>query len=211
LILPFPLATLATEFWGHDDPTRRSDSGIAAGLASPSQLIVMLGNLCALPVDWAATGTMLQGVGAIVGSFAVIVAASMGRATYRDWRRQQIAQKHIEFGERAMTAGFTASNRLAMALDRLSLATVVNAENAQESEKRFMVGMADFAEEIVNDETLWNELRSCEALAFAYFGERAANQIGALLGSRDYVETLAQDASEALVKNLSSLIRVSSR
>ena len=55
-------------------------------------------------IDWVATGTMLQGVGTLVGAVAVLVAAWFGKTTFEAWRRQQVAGRKLAQAERILEA-----------------------------------------------------------------------------------------------------------
>jgi len=61
---------------------------------------------CVTVVDWAATGTMLQGIGTVIGAIAVIAAAIIGSQTFKSWKRQKLAERHIEQAERILTATY---------------------------------------------------------------------------------------------------------
>lgn len=69
---------------------------------------------CAITIDWAATGTMLQGIGTLVGALAVIVAAVIGSRTFDNWKRQKLAERHIDQAERILTATYKVRRDLAM-------------------------------------------------------------------------------------------------
>ena len=55
-------------------------------------------------IDWAATGTMLSGIGTLVGALAVIGAAIIGSHTFENWKRQKLAERNFELAERILTA-----------------------------------------------------------------------------------------------------------
>lgn len=59
-----------------------------------------------MTIDWAATGAMLQGIGTVVGALAVIGAAIIGSCTFDNWKRQKLAERHIEQAERILTATY---------------------------------------------------------------------------------------------------------
>ena len=61
---------------------------------------------CATVVDWAATGTMLQGIGGIGGALAVIVAAVLAANTFNAWRRQRIEERRLVHAEAALTLAY---------------------------------------------------------------------------------------------------------
>lgn len=61
---------------------------------------------CVTMIDWAATGSMLSGIGTVVGALAVIGAAIIGSRTFDNWKRQKLAERHIEQAERVLTATY---------------------------------------------------------------------------------------------------------
>ncbi|MDX5985708.1 hypothetical protein SIL82_15755 [Sphingomonas echinoides] len=63
-------------------------------------------------IDWAATGAMLSGIGTLVGALAVIGAAVIGSRTFENWKRQKLAERHIEQAERILTATYKARRGL---------------------------------------------------------------------------------------------------
>lgn len=61
-------------------------------------------------IDWAATGTMLQGIGTLAGVGAVVMAAHVGANA---WRQQKLAERRLDFAERILTAAHKARSGLA--------------------------------------------------------------------------------------------------
>jgi len=59
-----------------------------------------------------ALGVLLQGVGTLVGAFAVIVASYIGANTYAKWRRQKVAERRFEHAERIAIAGYNIRRQL---------------------------------------------------------------------------------------------------
>lgn len=57
-------------------------------------------------VDWATTGSMLSGIGTIVGAGAVIYAAHKGADTFKQWRRQKNEERRIELAEQVLTLAY---------------------------------------------------------------------------------------------------------
>lgn len=57
--------------------------------------------LCQTPVDWAATGAMLQGVGTIAGVIAVVWGAFKASEV---WKEQKRLERRLEMAERILTA-----------------------------------------------------------------------------------------------------------
>jgi hypothetical protein len=68
---------------------------------------------CVSTVDWAATGTMLQGWGALLGAVSIGAAAWIGRNTFESWRQQKLAERRIEQAERILTATYKVRRGLA--------------------------------------------------------------------------------------------------
>ncbi|OHC96732.1 MAG: hypothetical protein A3H25_10715 [Sphingomonadales bacterium RIFCSPLOWO2_12_FULL_63_15] len=66
-------------------------------------------NVCSTPVDWAATGTYLSGVGTLLGAMAVTYGATQG---FKLWRRQKLAERNMESAERIMAASYQARRAL---------------------------------------------------------------------------------------------------
>ncbi len=67
---------------------------------------------CLTTIDWAATGAMLSGIGTVVGALAVIGAAVIGSRTFDNWKKQKLAERHIEQAERILTATYKARRGL---------------------------------------------------------------------------------------------------
>lgn len=62
--------------------------------------------ICNAAVDWAATGTMLQGIGTLGGVGAVVWAAIKGANTFDTWRRQKLVERKLDQAERILTAAY---------------------------------------------------------------------------------------------------------
>ncbi len=56
--------------------------------------------------DWGATGSMLQGIGSLIGAAAVLIAAWVGRSTFEDWKRQKLEERKIAAVEQILTSAF---------------------------------------------------------------------------------------------------------
>lgn len=159
-------------------------------------------------VDWGATGTMLQGIGTIIGALAVIVAALVGGNTFRAWRRQQLVQRHMALAERIMTAIFNARKEFSAA--RSPLMTGAELEAAEKEliasgfdlasmndaeASRLRSGQAYLAR--VNRFTgTWKELEASKASAFAFFGGDLPKEIDRILRQ---VHVFRVDAQEYAV------------
>ncbi|WP_422000037.1 hypothetical protein [Roseovarius mucosus] len=57
-------------------------------------------------------GSVLQGVGALAGAFAVGFAAWLASNTFEQWRKQKLSERHIEQAERILTATYKARRAL---------------------------------------------------------------------------------------------------
>lgn len=62
----------------------------------------------ATDTDWAATGSMLSGIGTIGGALAVLIAAGVARISINQFRSQKITERLIEHAERILTATYKA-------------------------------------------------------------------------------------------------------
>jgi len=63
-------------------------------------------------VDWAATGSMLSGIGTIGGAVALVVAAALGRRAIKDIRHEKITEREINYAERALTSAYKLANAI---------------------------------------------------------------------------------------------------
>ena len=64
---------------------------------------------CVTTIDWAATGSMLQGIGTIAGVGAVVWGAINGAEA---WKKQKQAERRLEMAERILTATHKARRAL---------------------------------------------------------------------------------------------------
>lgn len=76
--------------------------------------------------DWAATGSMLSGVGSFVGAgatvftgIAVICAANKAADTFKSWKRQKIAERKMEQAERILGGAYKMEHALAFVRGRM--------------------------------------------------------------------------------------------
>ena len=54
------------------------------------------------PIDWAATGQMISGLGSLLGALAIIFAASKGVQTFDRWRMERIEERRIAIAEKIL-------------------------------------------------------------------------------------------------------------
>lgn len=66
------------------------------------------GRAMANQIDWDATGSMLSGIGTIVGAIAVLLAALVARISINQFRTQKITERLVEHAERILTATYKA-------------------------------------------------------------------------------------------------------
>lgn len=59
-------------------------------------------------IDWDATGSMLSGIGALIGAIAVLIAAVVARISINQFRTQKITERLVEHAERILTATYKA-------------------------------------------------------------------------------------------------------
>lgn len=59
-------------------------------------------------IDWAATGSMLSGIGTVGGAIAVLVAAAVARISIKQFRAHKITERLVDQAERILTATYKA-------------------------------------------------------------------------------------------------------
>jgi hypothetical protein len=69
---------------------------------------------CISAIDWTAVGSVLQGIGSILGPIAVAIAAWIGGNTFKVWRQQKLSERRIEQAERILTATYNVRRGLAI-------------------------------------------------------------------------------------------------
>lgn len=133
-------------------------------------------------IDWAATGTMLQGIGTLVGAVAIIIAAVIGGTTFKSWRRQQVAGRKLSEAERILEATYKARRALKqvrhwlMSGYELSAAEKTLKDNEQwqmqteSKQKRWVTAQAYF-NRLNNARDEQTALDQCLPMARALFGE----------------------------------------
>ncbi len=134
-------------------------------------------------IDWAATGSMLQGVGTVIGGLAVIGAAIIGSRTFDNWKRQKLAERHIEQAERILTCTYKVRRWLSHVRNPAMWAHETDAAEEQlktsgEWEKAFPESER---KKLATAQTYYNRLSStrddrlaleeCQPMARAFFGE----------------------------------------
>lgn len=141
-------------------------------------------------IDWAATGTMLQGLGTLGGAIAVYAAARLGLAA---WKRQKLAERNRDQAEIILHAAYNARRGLGYlrsplmsGSEQASAEEKLNADNPtwrdgilEEKQKRLITAQAYYirASGIVDDR---KKLEDCLPMARALFGEELESAIESL-------------------------------
>lgn len=94
-------------------------------------------------IDWDATGSMLSGIGAIVGAIAVLVAAAVARISINQFRAQKITERLVEHAERILTATYKAHYALDHIRGRLLWAGELEAAEKKLREADAITGKTD--------------------------------------------------------------------
>ena len=145
---------------------------------------------CVTTIDWAATGTMLQGIGTVIGALAVIGAAIIGSRTFDNWKRQKLAERHIEQAERILTATYKVRRDLAMVRSPMMWAHETDAAEEQlkasgewekvwggdDERKRFATAQA-YYNRLNSTQDDQRALEECQPMARAFFGEELEKAI----------------------------------
>ena len=143
-------------------------------------------------IDWAATGSMLQGIGTILGALAVLAAAAIGGTTFNTWKKQQLLQRQIELAEKILSGVFKAREALAAARSPLmqvaeleeaktQLAQEIDLDSLSEQRKAKVAQAQAYLNRINQGNDALLELEESKALTFAYFGDEVPTQIDRIL------------------------------
>jgi hypothetical protein len=138
---------------------------------------------CAAAIDWAATGTMLQGIGTLVGALAVIAAAVIGSQTFNNWKRQKLAERHIEQAERILTATYKVRRGLSYVRSPAMWGHETDAAEEQlkasgewekvfsEGERKSLATAQAYYNRLNTTRDDQRALEECQPMARAFFGE----------------------------------------
>ncbi len=155
-------------------------------------------------IDWAATGSMLAGVGTLLGAGAVIYAARKGSDTFRQWRRQKSEERRIVLAEQILTTAY----RVRRAIDAIRSPVLWRAEKDEvivgliddgvikestEQEHREWLGTAGAAfARAKSSQPVWDGLTDLLPTAKAIFGDEIENGLEGLWRERNKVLAAAQ-------------------
>lgn len=145
---------------------------------------------CATTIDWAATGTMLQGIGTLIGAVAVIAAAIIGSRTFNNWKRQKLAERHIEQAERILTATYKVRRGLSYVRSPMMWSHETDAAEEHlkaNGEWEKVWGGDDERKRLATAQAYYNRLNAtrddqraleeCQPMARAFFGEELEKAI----------------------------------
>jgi hypothetical protein len=144
---------------------------------------------CITIIDWAATGTMLQGVGTVIGAIAVIAAAIIGSRTFDNWKRQKLAERHIDQAVRILTATYKVRRGLSYVRSPAMWGHETDAAeehlkaNGQwdkafdEREKSSLATAQAYLNRLNRTKDDQKELEECQPMARAFFGEELETAI----------------------------------
>jgi hypothetical protein len=157
--------------------------------------------------DVSAIGSLLSGIGTMLGAAAVIFAAIVGTGTFRAWKRQQIIQRQMDIAEQILSIAFRA--RAAIQAVRSSR------ESNQELIKAFNETQA-FGVDIINSpgphpsrvqaafiimrrldsyDQIWNELENLKARGWAHFDHSIMTSLNVI----SYQVDAIREAADAYV------------
>ena len=157
-------------------------------------------------VDWVATGAMLQGIGAIIGSFAVIIAACLGSDTYNKWRKQKISERKIDYAERILTSVYKVRQELRYLRNSfMSGHELYNAEEKLKESGEWDKILVTDRDKYKTLKAIYNrldlalparkELEDCYPIARALFGEELDTKIQELNQSFHTIKVYAEAQS----------------
>jgi hypothetical protein len=141
-------------------------------------------------VDWAATGTMIQGLGTLGGAVAVFAAAKLGLSA---WRHQKLAERNRDQAEVILQAAYNARRALGYLRSPLMSGSELAAAEkelntdqptwrdsiVEEKQKRLITAQAYYmrANRLLDERT---KLADCLPMARALFGEELEKAIETL-------------------------------
>lgn len=144
---------------------------------------------CVTTIDWAATGAMLQGIGTVVGALAVFGAAVIGSRTFDNWKRQKLAERHIEQAERILTATYKVRRKLSYVRSPAMWGHETDAAEEQlkasgewektfpESERKSLATAQAYYNRLNASRDDQRALEECQPMARAFFGEELEKAI----------------------------------
>jgi hypothetical protein len=151
----------------------------------------MPNQLCQSAFDWQATGSMLQGLGTLLGALAVLIAAKLGANTFQSWKREKLAEKHIDQATLILTAAYRARRALQYVRGIMMWGhELTSAEDKLKEDGSWLVQTDDRKKRLITAQAYYNrlnrtkeeqgELDRCLPMARALFGEELEKAIETL-------------------------------
>lgn len=144
--------------------------------------------ICSNTIDWNATGAMLQGVGALVGTIAVIVGTILGTNA---WKKQKKTERKAEQAERILTATFNAKRALSYIRSPLIMGNELMAaemhlkkngdwDQIAERNRRKAITAQVYYSRLNDTQDAQRLIFECQAMARALFNEKTEKNLGTL-------------------------------
>lgn len=164
-----------------------------------------MGILSWTSTEWSAVGSLLSGVGTIVGAISVLVAAWLASNTFEGWRRQKLSERRIEQAERLLTATYKARRALGYVRSPLVLAHELKvAEEFLEKQDFWLTVSPKRKDRLISSQATLErlnkvfedrrELDECLPMARALFGEKVEAAVETLNKQFHFV-SIAADAN----------------
>lgn len=148
----------------------------------------MLQTICGAFVDWSATGTMLQGIGTVIGGVAVLIGAEKAANT---WREQKRAERRMEMAEKIVAATYNGRRALRQIRSPMMMGyELTAAENKLKEDEQFGWQLEDRKKRLITAQAYYNRLNAtkneqlaldeCLPMARALFNEELEKAIDTL-------------------------------
>lgn len=140
-------------------------------------------------INWLAVGSVLQGIGTLIGAIVVIVAAMVGSSTFNNWRQQKLSERRIEQAERILTATYNVRRGLSyvrspimheFAASEQDLKERGQWDSTSEREQTLLSTAQAYFNRLDASKDDRRSLRECQPMARALFGEELEKAIETL-------------------------------
>ena len=161
-----------------------------------------------MPIDWAATGAMLTGIGTIAGAGSIIGAALLGKKAASNFREQKQAEREMEFAERALAVAYKLQSAFDAIRSPMSSASDLESAEGELKDQDWFVHLANgrkkqtiqanvFFQRVRHFEEDFDEALALVPFVRAYFGNAAGEALTDIVHCRRLVTVYA----EAYAKN----------
>ena len=148
--------------------------------------------VCNTSVDWAATGSMLQGIGTIGGTIALIFATIQGANTFKIWRLQKITEHKQEHAKQILNAAYNARRAFEFIRGVMILGHELHAAKVElEQKEGWNNQFKDRKDRLITAQALLNRMNKskdqrlaldeCLPMARAIFGENLEKSVENLI------------------------------